>query len=77
MFFHGKYSEITAFCFGRHESYGKVPSYILKRKEEMLKARQSHEERLKDFPEDCPQGMRLLKVLSKPLKLHISALFST
>jgi hypothetical protein len=28
----------------------------------MLKARQSKDERLVDFPEDCPEGMRLLKV---------------
>jgi hypothetical protein len=47
--------------FGRHESFGKVPHYILKRKEEMLKAKQSDKDRLVDFPEDCPVGMRLLK----------------
>ena len=45
----------------KHQEYGKVPSYLLKRKEEMLNRQQQYQERLKDHPTDCPEGMRLMK----------------
>ena len=47
----------------RHESYGRVPSYLLKRKEEMLTKQQQDTERLSDHPTDCPEGMRLMQVI--------------
>ena len=37
-----------------HE-FGKVPSYLLKRKEAMLNRQQQVHERLKEHPTDCPE----------------------
>eukprot|EP00802_Teleaulax_amphioxeia_P016045 Tamp_16152.p1 GENE.Tamp_16152~~Tamp_16152.p1 ORF type:complete len:327 (+),score=74.61 Tamp_16152:1-981(+) len=45
----------------KHQEFGKVPSYLLKRKEAMLNRQQQVHERLKEHPTDCPEGMRLMK----------------
>jgi hypothetical protein len=37
------------------QEFGKVPHYLLKRKEEMLTRQQKVHERLKEHPTDCPE----------------------
>jgi hypothetical protein len=41
-------------CTNIHQEYGKVPHYLLKRKEEMVTRQQKVHERLKHHPTDCP-----------------------
>ena len=45
----------------KHQEYGKVPSYLLKRKEAMLTRQEQQHQRYKEHPPDCPEGMRLMK----------------
>jgi hypothetical protein len=45
----------------RHGSYGRVPPYLLQRKQELLQQKQAVQERLLDHPTDCPEGMRLMR----------------
>lgn len=45
----------------KHQEYGKVPSYLLKRKEAMLTRQEEQHQRYKEHPPDCPDGMRLMK----------------
>ncbi|KAJ1486152.1 hypothetical protein T484DRAFT_1944144, partial [Baffinella frigidus] len=45
----------------RHESYGRVPGYLLQRKQDALERKHQASERLIDHPTDCPPGMRLMR----------------
>ena len=45
----------------RHESFGRVPGYILQRKQEALERIHQASERLIDHPTDCPPGMRQMR----------------
>jgi hypothetical protein len=45
----------------KHQEFGKVPGYLLKRKEEMLTRQEQQHQRYKEHPPDCPEGMRLMK----------------
>jgi len=45
----------------RHESFGRVPGYLLRRKEESMQALAARNERLVLHPTDCPPGMRMLR----------------
>ena len=45
----------------KHGQFGKVPAYLLKRKEEQLRQHAQVMQTRKEYPIDCPPGMRVMK----------------